>query len=115
MKCHALRTLILQVSRKIFLELILLGLPSLALSKYSVCYHHGGMETEDRTLVEKLFLEGEISVICCTSTLAVGVNLPAYLVILKVCYQLGPISIGPTDLKTVEYCRMDGEQSERIF
>jgi ATP-dependent DNA helicase HFM1/MER3 len=49
-----------------------------------VVYHHAGLDVADRALVEKLFLEGGISVICCTSTLSVGVNLPAHLVILKV-------------------------------
>jgi ATP-dependent DNA helicase HFM1/MER3 len=48
-----------------------------------VAFHHAGLETKDRTLVERLFLEGSLSVICCTSTLAVGVNLPTHLVIVK--------------------------------
>lgn len=49
------------------------------------------MESDDRHVVEKAFLEGKLSVICCTSTLAVGVNLPCYLVIIKntVCWQEG--------------------------
>lgn len=48
-----------------------------------VAFHHAGLELSDRMQVEKGFLEGEISVICCTSTLAVGVNLPCHLVIIK--------------------------------
>ena len=46
---------------------------------------------DDRQVVETAFLIGEISVICCTSTLAVGVNLPCHFVIVKntVSYQGG--------------------------
>ncbi|KAF1832065.1 ATP-dependent DNA helicase MER3 [Decorospora gaudefroyi] len=48
-----------------------------------VAFHHAGLDLDDRMQVEKAFIAGEISVICCTSTLAVGVNLPCHLVIIK--------------------------------
>ncbi|KAK7179790.1 Sec63 Brl domain-containing protein [Paraphaeosphaeria sporulosa] len=48
-----------------------------------VAFHHAGIDSNDRIKVEKAYLEGELSVICCTSTLAVGVNLPCHLVIIK--------------------------------
>ncbi|CAG7922892.1 unnamed protein product [Penicillium olsonii] len=48
-----------------------------------VAFHHAGLGPEDRHTVETGFKEGHISVICCTSTLAVGVNLPCHLVIVK--------------------------------
>jgi ATP-dependent DNA helicase HFM1/MER3 len=48
-----------------------------------VAFHHAGLDLDDRTQVEKGFLSHDISVICCTSTLAVGVNLPCHLVIVK--------------------------------
>ena len=34
-------------------------------------------------MVERLFLENRIRILCTTSTLAVGVNLPAHLVVIK--------------------------------
>ncbi|KAF2724757.1 P-loop containing nucleoside triphosphate hydrolase protein, partial [Polychaeton citri CBS 116435] len=52
-------------------------------------FHHAGLSPEDRFAVEKGYTEGKINVICCTSTLAVGVNLPCHMVIVKntVAYQ----------------------------
>lgn len=65
-----------------------------------VAFHHSGLDVSDRQAVETGFLYGNISVICSTSTLAVGVNLPCYLVILKgtMCY---------TDNGLKEYSSLD--------
>lgn len=41
------------------------------------------MNGDDRTIVEQAFLSGDVGVLCCTSTLAVGVNLPCHMVIIK--------------------------------
>lgn len=48
-----------------------------------VAFHHGGLERQDRDSIEDAFLRGHLSIVCCTSTLAVGVNLPCHTVILK--------------------------------
>ena len=45
--------------------------------------HHAGMPRTDRNRIEQLFSQGHISVLCCTATLAWGVNLPAAAVIIK--------------------------------
>lgn len=48
-----------------------------------IAYHHAGLSSADRQAVEYNFIKGNIKILCSTSTLAVGVNLPAYLVIVK--------------------------------
>jgi len=45
--------------------------------------HHAGMLRSDRNLAERLFAGGLIKVLFCTATLAWGVNLPAYAVVIK--------------------------------
>lgn len=45
--------------------------------------HHAGMPRSDRNATERLFARGHINVLCCTATLAWGVNLPAAAVIIK--------------------------------
>lgn len=46
-------------------------------------FHHAGLHSSDRHLVESLFMKNLIKVLCATSTLAMGVNLPAHLVVIK--------------------------------
>ncbi|KAI5309943.1 hypothetical protein KEM55_002075, partial [Ascosphaera atra] len=45
--------------------------------------HHAGMPRTDRNMIERLFGAGVLKVLCCTATLAWGVNLPAAAVIIK--------------------------------
>lgn len=45
--------------------------------------HHAGMPRSDRNLIERLFAQGVLKVLCCTATLAWGVNLPAAAVVIK--------------------------------
>eukprot|EP00977_Amphora_coffeiformis_P022826 scaffold11639_cov172-Amphora_coffeaeformis.AAC.3 len=45
--------------------------------------HHAGMLRGDRKLTEQMFNDGAIKVLCCTATLAWGINLPAHTVVIK--------------------------------
>ncbi|KYN95985.1 putative DEAD/DEAH box helicase [Plasmodium gaboni] len=51
--------------------------------KYGIGIHHAGLNENDKSIVEYLFLNKIIQILICTSTLAWGINLPAYLVIIK--------------------------------
>ncbi|XP_017488829.1 PREDICTED: probable ATP-dependent DNA helicase HFM1, partial [Rhagoletis zephyria] len=61
-----------------------------------VGFYHSGMDPAERRLLEKLFAKSLIPVLVSTSSLAMGVNLPAHMVIIKntVQYLAG---------KTIEY------------
>jgi ATP-dependent DNA helicase HFM1/MER3 len=48
-----------------------------------VAFHHAGLNASDRRKIETGFINGQIFVICCTSTLAVGINLPTHMVVIK--------------------------------
>lgn len=55
----------------------------LPILKRGVGYHHAGMLSEQRRMVERLFRERKIKVIAATTTLAAGLNLPARSVVIK--------------------------------
>eukprot|EP00180_Rhodochaete_pulchella_P004736 Plantae.Rhodophyta-Rhodochaete_pulchella.ctg946.p1 GENE.Plantae.Rhodophyta-Rhodochaete_pulchella.ctg946~~Plantae.Rhodophyta-Rhodochaete_pulchella.ctg946.p1 ORF type:complete len:651 (-),score=85.85 Plantae.Rhodophyta-Rhodochaete_pulchella.ctg946:636-2588(-) len=48
-----------------------------------IAFHNGDLGREDREVIEDLFRKGVLRLVCTTTTLAQGVNLPAHLVIVK--------------------------------
>ncbi|KAJ6490602.1 Sec63 Brl domain-containing protein [Mycena vitilis] len=53
------------------------------LAAFGIGVHHAGLTIDDRRAVEDLYLRGVLRVVVATSTLAVGVNLPAHTVVIK--------------------------------
>ena len=53
------------------------------LSSMGLGFHHAGMMRSDRNQVENMFNAGEVKILVATATLAWGVNLPAYAVVIK--------------------------------
>ncbi|CAG9857246.1 unnamed protein product [Phyllotreta striolata] len=51
--------------------------------KHGIGVHHAGMPNDTRYRIESAFREGHLPILVTTSTLAMGVNLPAHLVIIK--------------------------------
>ncbi|XP_012940325.2 probable ATP-dependent DNA helicase HFM1 [Aplysia californica] len=60
-----------------------LDIPELNVLSSGIGMHHAGLDTQDRHTVEELFKSSRLPVLISTSTLAMGVNLPAHLVIIK--------------------------------
>ena len=68
-----------------------------------VAYHHAGLGSAERVAVEKAFRSRCLRVLCCTSTLAAGVNLPAHTVVV-----LSLIVGNQQNLSLVAYRQMAG-------
>jgi ATP-dependent DNA helicase HFM1/MER3 len=59
------------------------------ITESAVAFHSAGLSVHDRQLVEDLYAKLDIAVLCTTSTLSQGVNLPAHLVVVKgTCVEL---------------------------
>lgn len=50
---------------------------------HGIAFHHAGLSFGDRQIIENLFRTGNLPILVCTNTLAMGVNLPAYLVVIR--------------------------------
>lgn len=69
---------------------------------YGVAFHHGGLLMEEREFIERCYRMRRITILCCTSTLAAGVNLPARRVVFRTPY------IGRDFLTKSRYLQMCG-------
>ncbi|TAN47356.1 MAG: ATP-dependent DNA helicase [Candidatus Methanoperedens sp.] len=70
-------------------------------------FHHAGLISEQRKLIEEGFRNGIIKVISATPTLAAGLNLPARRVIIK-GYRRYDADFGLTPIPVLEYKQMAG-------
>ncbi|MGC8662776.1 MAG: DEAD/DEAH box helicase [Candidatus Micrarchaeia archaeon] len=48
-----------------------------------VAFHHSGLVNEQRKIVEDMFKEGYIKAVCSTTTLSLGINMPANTVVVR--------------------------------
>jgi DNA polymerase theta len=55
----------------------------IAMITKGVAYHHAGLTTDERDIIESSYKQGVLLVLMATSTLAVGVNLPCQRVIIR--------------------------------
>lgn len=73
---------------------------------HGVAFHHAGLVSAQREAVENAFRRGDILVIAATPTLAAGVNLPAYRVLVHSVKRYG--GRGYEDILVREYKQMAG-------
>lgn len=71
-----------------------------------VVFHHAGLVSKQRELIEESFKNNHLKVICATPTLAAGVNLPAFRVVINSVYRFG--NSGSERIPVREYKQMVG-------
>ena len=74
--------------------------------KKGIAFHHAGLRAEQKELIEDNFKKGVIKIVCSTPTLALGVDMPAFRVILKDLRRYG--HRGLDWIPVLEYLQMAG-------
>lgn len=72
-----------------------------------VAFHHAGLLSEQRQMVEQAFRDNRIKIIASTPTLAAGLNLPARRVLIK-NYKRYEYGRGMAPISVIEYRQMAG-------
>ena len=74
--------------------------------KKGIAFHHSGLVSKQREIIESNFKKGTIKIICCTPTLAAGIDLPAFRAILKDLRRY--TQRGLSWIPVLEYLQMSG-------
>jgi len=75
--------------------------------KKGIAFHHSGLTHKQRELIEDNFRNGNIKMICCTPTLAYGLDLPAFRTIIRDLYRYGGTH-GTVNIPVLEYLQISG-------
>jgi len=81
--------------------------------KKGIAFHHAGLAHSQRELIEDNFRSGAIKIICCTPTLAFGLDLPAFRAIMKDLRRYG--RRGLQFIPVLEYQQMSGRAGRPKF
>src|SRR3989338_81470 len=79
-----------------------------------VAFHHAGLTQKQKDLIEDGFREGSIKIVCATPTLAAGLSLPAFRVIIKSLKRYTG-SWGMDWIPVLEYHQMSGRAGRPKF
>lgn len=81
--------------------------------KRGIAFHHAGLVHKQREMIEENFRRGKIKIICCTPTLAAGVNLPAYRAVIRDLKRFG--HQGLSWIQVLEYHQQAGRAGRPGF
>lgn len=81
--------------------------------KKGIAFHHAGLHSKQKAMIEDSFRNYKIKIICCTPTLAFGLDLPAFRAILKDLKRYG--HRGLDWIPVLEYHQMAGRAGRPKF
>jgi len=81
-----------------------------------IAFHHSGVTHKQREIIEDEFRTGKVSIICCTPTLAAGVDLPAFRTIIRDVKRYSETGWGGMQyIPVLEYLQMAGRAGRPKF
>ncbi len=81
--------------------------------KKGIAFHHAGLHGRQREIVEDAFRSGDVRIICCTPTLAAGVDLPAFRAVIRDVKRFS--GSGSDYIPVLEYLQMAGRAGRPRF
>jgi helicase len=82
--------------------------------KGGAAFHHAGLTQKQKQIIEDSFRQGKIRIICCTPTLAAGVDLPAFRAVVRDLKRYGG-KFGMSFIPVLEYLQMAGRAGRPRF